>query len=200
MNCACLILAAGQGTRFGAKKQFIKFKGKELWKHTYDKICSILPKESVVVVGIDVQGGNTRSRSVINGLQELKNRGHFDRVIILEAARPLVTNDQLNEIINDTYPSTTYVLPLVNTIIKKDCTYLDRNDYYSMTTPVGFNFDLLYDAYMSEKYLDMTDDTRVMYEYYGIKPHFLNGAENLMKLTYPSDLYVLEMLSEKYDC
>ena len=200
MKCACIILAAGQGTRFGAKKQFIEFNGKELWKHTYDKISKLINKENIVVVGVDVQGGNTRSKSVINGLIELNKRGKFDRVVILEAARPLVTIDQLTDIINDNNPSVTYVLPLVNTIIKKDCTYLDRNDYYSMTTPVAFDFELLYNAYMSERFIDTTDDTRVMYEYYGIKPHFIIGAENLMKLTYPSDLYVLEMLSKKYDC
>ena len=200
MKCACIILAAGQGTRFGAKKQFIEFNGKELWKHTYDKISKLINKENIVVVGVDVQGGNTRSKSVINGLIELNKRGKFDRVVILEAARPLVTIDQLTDIINDSNPSVTYVLPLVNTIIKKDCTYLDRNDYYSMTTPVAFDFELLYNAYMSERFIDTTDDTRVMYEYYGIKPHFIIGAENLMKLTYPSDLYVLEMLSKKYDC
>lgn len=196
----CIILAAGQGSRFGKKKQFIEFNGKELWRHTYDKICMILDKENVVVVGVDIPGGDTRSKSVINGLKKLNEIGDIERVVILEAARPLVTLDQLNTIVDDTHESATFVLPLVNTVIKKDGTYCNRSDYYSMTTPVGFDFKLLFEAYSSEKFLDLTDDTRVMYEYYGIKPYFIEGAENLIKVTYPSDIYILEMLAKKYDC
>lgn len=196
---SCIILAGGQGSRFGSKKQFIDFKGKELWRHIYDKVTQVIKKEDIVVVGVDINGGITRSGSVINGLQDLKRRGEYDRVVILEAARPLVTINQLNDIINDSHYSTTFVLPLVSTIIGKDGTYLNRDDYYKMSTPVAFDFNYFYDAYMSGKYNDMTDDTRVMYEHYGIKPYFIEGAENLLKLTYPSDLYILEMLSEKYD-
>lgn len=196
----CIILAAGQGTRFGTQKQFIQFKGKELWRHIFDKMCQVVPAEDIVVVGVDVRGGNTRSCSVINGLEELKKRKDYERVIILEAARPLVTLDQLHAIVEDDHLSTTFVTPLVNTIIRKDGSYLNRSEYYNMSTPTGFDFKLLYDAYMSGKFNDMTDDTRVMYEYYGIKANFLSGADNLLKLTYPSDLYILEELSKKYEC
>ena len=52
---------------------------------------------------------------------------------------------------------------------------------------------------MSGKYFDYTDDTRIMYEHYGIKPHFLEGGENMLKVTYHSDLAILEMLMQKYD-
>lgn len=51
----------------------------------------------------------------------------------------------------------------------------------------------------SGKYFDYTDDTRIMYEQYGIKPFFLEGGENMLKVTYHSDLAILEMLMEKYD-
>ena len=34
---------------------------------------------------------------------------------------------------------------------------------------------------------------------YGIKPFFLEGGENMLKVTYHSDLAILEMLMEKYD-
>ncbi len=199
-NVAVIILAGGQGTRFGSKKQFVLFKGQELWKHIYNKILKFIPKENIVVVGVDIEGGLTRSGSVINGLQFLnKLNQNFERVLILEAARPLVTSDQLETILNDNHLSTTFSLPLVSTIIKKDKTYLDRNDYCKLSTPVIFDYDLFSKAYLSGKYNDYTDDTRVMYEEYGIKPHLLVGAENLLKLTYKSDLLILEKLSEEYE-
>ena len=199
-NVAVLELAAGAGSRFGAQKQFIQFMGKPLWAHIYDKVTKLVPKENVIVVGVDIKGGITRSQSVINGLhalQELNKK--FERIVIVEAARPLVTMQQLTDIIEDEHPSATYVLPLVSTIIKRDGTYLDRNDYYKMSTPVAFDYTLFCNAYLSDCYYDYTDDTRVMYEHYGIKPNFLEGGENLLKLTYQSDLAVLEMLSKRFE-
>lgn len=199
-SIAVIELAAGQGTRFGEKKQFIKFQGKPIWKHIYDKVVSIVPKENVVVVGVDIPGGIVRSQSVVNGLNALNQKGkNFQRIVIVEAARPLVTKEQLIDIIEDDHKSATYALPLVSTIIKKDGTYLDRNDYYKMSTPVAFDYQLFSNAYLSGKHYDFTDDTRVMYEHYGIKPYFIEGSENLLKLTYQSDLMVLENLAKRFE-
>lgn len=197
---AVIELAGGLGTRFGEKKQFIEFHGKPIWRHIYDKVITLVPKDNVVVVGVDVPGGIVRSQSVINGLVALKEKEkHYERVVIVEAARPLVTIEQLKDIIEDKHKSTTYALPLVSTIIKKDGTYLDRNDYFKLSTPVAFDYDLFSAAYLSDKHYDFTDDTRVMYEHYGLRPYFIEGSENLLKLTYQSDLVVLETLSQKYE-
>ena len=89
--------------------------------------------------------------------------------------------------------------PLTSTVVKRDGSYLNRNELYKLSTPVAFDFDLFYEAYTSGKYFDYTDDTRIMYEQYGIKPFFLEGGENMLKVTYHSDLAILEMLMEKYD-
>ena len=199
-NLAVIELAAGQGTRFGEKKQFVEFHGKPIWRHVYDKITDLVPTENIVVVGVDVQGGIVRSQSVINGLIALKEKNkNFSRVVIVEAARPLVSKSQLIDIFEDKHKSSTYALPLVSTIIKKDGTYLDRNEYYKLSTPVAFDYQLFSDAYLSGKHYDFTDDTRVMYEHYGIRPYFLEGSENLLKLTYQSDLVVLETLSKRFE-
>lgn len=199
-NVAVIELAAGLGTRFGEKKQFVEFHGKQIWRHIYDKVLKLVPQENVVVVGVDIPGGIVRSQSVINGLVALKEKDkRFDRIVIVEAARPLVTIEQLKDIIEDNHKSTTYALPLVSTIIKKDGTYLNRSDYYKMSTPVAFDYELFSMAYLSDKHYDFTDDTRVMYEHYGLRPYFLEGSDNLLKLTYQSDLVVLETLLKRYE-
>lgn len=196
---AAIVLAGGQGTRYGQQKQFIVLNGKPLWQHVHDKVSKFVDEGDVCVVGVDIEGGATRSQSVINGLRYLKSRGEeYSRLIILEAARPLITDQQIQDILDDTHPSCTYVLPLKSTVIMKDGTYLDRNQMWKMSTPVAFDFKKFYDAYMSGKYLDFTDDTRVMFEEYGEKPHFLLGGENLLKLTYQSDLPVLESLMKRF--
>lgn len=197
---AAIVLAAGQGTRFGAQKQFLEIKGKPLWKHVFDKLSKILDQDNIVVVGVQVEGGLTRSQSVVNGINALlKKEKQYERVIILEAARPLITPEQITRIIEDEHDNCTYALPLTSTVVKRDGTYLNRNELYKLSTPVAFNFPLFAEAYTSGKYLDYTDDTRIMYEHYGIKPFFLEGGENMLKVTYHSDLAILEMLMEKYE-
>ncbi len=51
---------------------------------------------------------------------------------------------------------------------------------------------MLVKAYKTGKYTDMTDETRIMYEEYGITPTFVEGGENLYKVTYPHDIEYLE--------
>lgn len=188
-DIGAVILAGGKGTRFHQQKQFVQLWGKELWRHVYDKVCQLIPKEQIVVVGVDAPGGKTRSGSVMNGLNSLFN---CTKVLLIEAARPLVTVEQIKELIDCDSDSITFVAPCIDTIIKKDKTYLNRSDCFRMQTPQAFNFELLKKAYETGKYLDMTDETRVMFEEYGIEPTFLKGDENLFKVTYPKDIAFIE--------
>ncbi len=142
-----------------------------------------------MVVGVDIPGGETRSISVMNGLNSLKN---CERVLLIEAARPLVSKEQLQTLIDCDGDSITFVAPCIDTIIKKDKTYINRNDCLRMQTPQAFNFCLLKKAYETGKYTDMTDETRVMFEEYNIKPIFVEGGENLIKVTYPKDIAFIE--------
>lgn len=195
MNLGGIILAAGKGERFQGKKQFFQLDGKALWIHVYDKLSKVVNKDNIVVVGIDFEGGNTRSESVIKGLNRLKD--NIDRVIILEAARPLVTIEQIKLLLNDKNDSTTFVMPLVNTVIYRDGRYINRDELYDILTPQAFKFNLLKSAYNSGKYHDKTDETRVMFEEYGIKPFFIEAGENLLKITYQRDIPIIETLYKK---
>ena len=53
---------------------------------------------------------------------------------------------------------------------------------------------MLMEAYESGRFSDMTDETRVMFEYHRVKPHFFETESNLFKITYPGDLDVLESI------
>lgn len=150
------------------------------------------PEENIVIVGIDIAGGNTRSESVINGLNYLE--GNYEKVLILEAARPLVTMEQLDLLISFRFPSITFVAPCVDTIILKNNIYLEREMCLRLQTPQAFDFKMLKEAYLSGSGWDLTDETRLMYQKYNIFPHLLEGGENLFKVTYPKDLIVLEQL------
>ena len=191
MNGA-ILLAAGSGTRYHAKKQDLIFHDKPLWRYAYETALTIVGKENIVAVGKDIPGGDTRTGSVKLGLAALPPM--IDRVIIVEAARPMVTEEQIRALLNDPYPSSTFVRPLVNTPIYRDGTYVNRNEMYDLLTPQAFDRMMLEDAYMSGRFENMTDETRVMYEHYGIKPHLIETESNLCKVTYPGDLDILESI------
>lgn len=192
MRQGAIILAGGQGTRFQGKKQFELINGKQMWESVYDKALTVFSKDDIVVVGIDIEGGNSRSTSVMNGLEYFD--GKLDRVTIIESARPLVTASQIRKLSDSEAPSITYALPLVNTPIGRDGTYFNRNDFYDLLTPQAFDYGMLRNAYRTGKYEDTTDETVVMYREYGIKPEFIIEGENLIKVTYRRDLAVINAL------
>ncbi len=187
-----ILLAAGSGTRYQGKKQDLIFHGKPIWRYAYETALSIVGKKNIVAVGKDIEGGTTRTGSVMNGLQALPKE--VDRVIIVEAARPMVTKAQIEQLLNDPHPSSTFVRPLVNTVIYRDGTYINRNELYDLLTPQAFDKKMLEEAYMSNRFNDMTDETRVMFEYHGVKPHFIETESNLFKITYPGDLEIIESI------
>lgn len=196
MKYGAIVLAAGFSTRYGgAKKQDLEFHGKQLWKYSYDTAKSIVGHENIVAVGKDIPGGDTRTKSVIIGLRSLPS--NTDRVIILDAARPLVTVRQIKILLENPNPSCTLVRPLVNTPIFRDGTYVNRNEMYDMLVPQAFDYKLLLEAYDSGRFEDMTDETRVMYEYHGIKPILIETENNLYKVTYPGDLLIIESIYQR---
>lgn len=196
MKYGAIVLAAGFSTRYGgAKKQDLEFHGKQLWQYSYDIAKSVVGERNIVAVGKDLPGGETRTKSVIIGLKALPR--DTDRVVILDAARPLVTAWQIRELLENPNPSCTFVRPLVNTPIFRDGTYVNRSDMYDMLVPQAFDYKLLLEAYESGQFEDMTDETRVMFEYHGIKPTLIETENNLYKVTYPGDLMIIESLLQQ---
>ena len=192
---SAILLAAGKGTRYQETKQDVLFRGKPLWQYAYETALEIVDSDHIVVVGKDVPGGKTRTGSVRNGLEALPQ--DTDRVIILEAARPMVTKEQVKELLECSEPSVSFVRALVNTVVFRNGTYINRSELYELLTPQAFDYELLIEAYRKGNFEDVTDETRIMYEYHGIKPHFIETGSNLFKVTYPGDLDIIECIYKK---
>ena len=194
MKLGGIILAAGKGVRFQGKKQFIELNGKALWLHVYDKLLQVVKKENIIVVGVDIEGGETRSESVKKGLNELNNS--IDRVIILEAARPLVTVHQIEILLNDKNKSSTFVMPLVNTVIYKDGRYINREDLYELLTPQAFDFKLIWDKH--QKAIDQGSlgawDNSSMLTQIGEKVYFSEGSDLNLKINTIEDVEMFRAL------
>lgn len=184
---SCIVLAGGNGSRFGCRKQFIEYMGKPLWKHAADKCREV--SDDVVVVGVDIPAGKIRQKSVYNGLEQVVN----DRVVIVEAARPGVTVEQIMRIGVEDFPSMSYAVDSVDTILF-DHVHLNREKTVQLQVPQAFNTKLLLDAHHVSKDAAYTSDTEMMFNIYGIKPALLQGGRNLMKITYPEDICFLGCL------
>ena len=83
-----ILLAAGKGKRYKGIKQDVLFHGKPLWRYAYETALDVVGENYIVAVGKDIPGGNTRTKSVLNGLKFLPD--DTERVVIVEAARPMV--------------------------------------------------------------------------------------------------------------
>ena len=195
MRAGAVLLAAGSGVRFGGRKQDMVFHGLPVWRYAYDVLSSFVERRHLVVVGQDMPGGDTRTLSVSIGLAYLPS--DTERVIIAEAARPFVLPEQIDVLLKDAHDSVSFVKPLVNTVIFRNGTYINRQELYELLTPQAFSFPLLKYAYDHRPSDDFTDETRIMYEVHGIKPFFIETGQNLFKLTYREDLAVLEALYQQ---
>jgi 2-C-methyl-D-erythritol 4-phosphate cytidylyltransferase len=193
---SCIILAAGDGIRFGKQKQFVKWHNKQLWKHVADKCKKV--SDDIIIVGIDIKGGKTRQESVFNGLTYVK----YPIVVILEAARPNVTIKQIKKIaltITKSCPSVSYFMPSIDTIY--DCNigyHLKRNMSFRLQVPQAFDTRIL--KYCHDEIIDgnFTSDTEIVQKVLGIKPKLIYGGYNLMKITFKRDLKILDVIMNEY--
>ena len=187
-HVSAIILAAGNGKRFGGKKQFIEFMGRPVWRWSYDTAANLI--KDIVVVGINVKGGKSRQESVCIGLE--KTKGKF--VVIFDAARPLVTEKQVSQIIKtvEKYPSVSFGILPSDTIYENG--EYKRSGLMALQVPQAFNRKMLLEAHRQTKIKDATDDTKIFLEVHGIKPKIIKGARNLHKLTVKEDLNILRML------
>ena len=215
MNIA-IILAAGTSKRLAGKtpKQFRKINNKlsilEMSVNTFRK--NKLIKEIIIVVQKNwvskikekfkdctiVIGGNTRSISSYNGLNECSNK--CKNVLIHDAARPFVTQEIINKCIKklDNYHA---VIPMIDCsdslLIKeiKEINYLDRDKIKLIQTPQGFNYKKIISAYKNN--IVGTDDFSVLLKSGGkIKSIFIKSTKSNFKITCESDLKIARKISE----
>ena len=174
---AALILAAGQGTRFGGDtpKQFLKLKGKALWRLSLE---AFLPFADEVVVVTDeahleaireeaaghavTLGGASRAESVLKGLRYLATLPEApETVLIHDAARCLVTPEIILACLKEARDSGAAIVAIPATDTIKTAKLSegaetafpviqgtpDRRTLYQAQTPQGFRFALILEAY-----------------------------------------------------
>lgn len=220
-NIAVVIVAAGTGNRFGADipKQFCEMNGKPVLMHSIDKFRKVLPGASIRVVlseqMIDfwqelsgrhgfispeiVVGGASRIESVGNALVSLENTG-CEKVLIHDGVRPLVSERLILEVLKN-IKNGFGVAPMIKVTdsLRQIDSYgnsktVDRECFRAVQTPQGFLYAQIADAYRSAP-ANATDDLSVI-EFAGGKVMAVEGDTKNIKITYPQDLRIAELLSE----
>lgn len=222
MNKAVIIVAGGIGERSGQKipKQFIDIHQKPIIIHSIEKFykydsnilitvvchsdyiahCQTIIQTHVSNYSIDiVAGGNTRFHSVKNGLIHLHQLNFNGIVAVHDAARPCVSSYLIKKCFDAAMEKNICIpaIPLNESIRKVSDngsnTYVSRKDYRIIQTPQCANFSLLYNAFQQD-YIELFTDEANVLEHYGEKIYLIEGEQNNLKITYPIDFKIAEIL------
>jgi 2-C-methyl-D-erythritol 4-phosphate cytidylyltransferase len=223
MKPFAIVLAAGQGLRFGEEKQFISIAGKPLFVHTVERFydsCNIVlavpAKHDVTEVEyilkkygfwdvIVICGGSSRSESEWFCLLEMWSRGVLPdtKVLVTDANRPLVSRKTIQCCIDelDTEIAVTTVMKSVNTSCASfngthpyAYSVYDRKFMYELLMPQACKFDYLYAAHHQNQLRDVTNDTELLL----VRSKMIEIPYwESLKLTYPEDKDVVEFLLKR---
>jgi 2-C-methyl-D-erythritol 4-phosphate cytidylyltransferase/2-C-methyl-D-erythritol 2,4-cyclodiphosphate synthase len=222
VKTAALIVAAGQGRRAGAAipKQYAAIDGQTVLTRTLGVFLGHPAVDLVLVVIAEGDralyaqamvgghpkvvppaiGGDTRQRSVLNGLRALKVLAPA-RVLIHDAARPFVTGAIIDRVLAalDRAPGAIAAVPLADTLKRADAegrieATLGRERLWRAQTPQGFRFEAIlaaHEAALAAGRTDLTDDAAVA-EWAGLAVALVEGSEANLKLTTAKDLDMAE--------
>ena len=209
MKIAVLIVAAGRGTRAGSElpKQYCKIGTEVVLAKTIkaflntDNVSSIAvaihPDDQSLfegaITGIEanitsVNGGETRTESVRNGLMSLKSE-QPDLVLIHDAARPFVSQTIIDDVVSALTENQASVpaLAIPDALKTLEGDAVDRENLVRVQTPQGFRYQDILNAYNDvEAETSFADDIEVARRS-GLSIAMCRGDENNIKLTYPRD-------------
>jgi 2-C-methyl-D-erythritol 4-phosphate cytidylyltransferase / 2-C-methyl-D-erythritol 2,4-cyclodiphosphate synthase len=208
-----VIVAGGSGSRSGGKKQWMMLAGKPVLDWSIEAFAEAGAGHIVIVVPAEdfemararystmarvVTGGADRTGSVGNGLDALMTMADLtDVVMIHDAARPLLKPIQI-KLLSEKLESSRAVilaLPVTDSLKRGDKDVIvdapARDGLWRAQTPQAFRLGDNAEAYSTWNGSGATDDAMIAAAA-GIEVALLEGDPHLHKLTYPSDLALLE--------
>jgi 2-C-methyl-D-erythritol 4-phosphate cytidylyltransferase len=218
-----LVPAAGSGERMGHElpKQYLPLAGQPMIAHALATLCASAEISTVFVVlapgdtlfqgydwsrfGEKLQtlycGGKLRSESVLNGL--LASELEPDEwVLVHDAARPCLTRTDLKKLIAEVRDDTVggiLAVPVADTLKRDDgdgriLRTESREQLWLAQTPQMFRVELLTQALQQPG--SFTDEASAI-EALGLKPKLVASESGNLKVTFPQDMLLAEMLLQQ---
>ena len=210
-----IILAAGNGLRFGKKKQFTLIqKNNYLFEFSLKKIIDtgickkiilvIPPKTDIKIIKycknkypeIDlVEGGDNRVHSIRNAVLHIKNSHENSFILLIDSSRPIINTKIIKELIRRSIKEdTNYVLikKITDFLVsnkKEKLSYVDRNKYFLTHTPHVYKFKDIYKILKKEKKYPEIDTSMIMSNQ-KINISSLEIFYSDIKITYKEDLEI----------
>ncbi len=221
---AVIIPAAGSGTRLGSRlaKPFIPLEGKAILEYTLEKFLAVEPVSQIIVATAKdsmekvsemflrlhrkdvafrvVEGGSERQYSIQNALEVLDH--DVELVAVHDAVRPFIEPGIIERCAAACKHCEGAVVgvPAKDTIKKVDEDLKiqqtpDRSRLWQAQTPQIFRKEILIRAYRQAAEDDFTGtDDASLVERIGGRIKMVKGGRENLKITYPIDLKVAELI------
>ena len=217
-----LVPAAGSGSRIGQanSKQYLPLAGRPMIAHSVKTLSGegLIRTVFVVLARDDDQwathnwsafgdkvvslycGGATRAESVANGLQAMSDHVQADDwMLVHDAARPCLTASNLKKLITEVGDDPVggiLALPVSDTLKRADAedrieATMSREKLWQAQTPQMFRHGMLLNALA--RHTDVTDEAGAI-EALGYRPRLVAGDTCNIKVTYPQDLSLAELI------
>jgi 2-C-methyl-D-erythritol 4-phosphate cytidylyltransferase len=221
-NIAAVIAAGGSGSRISRQinKQYLPLNNKPILIYSFEKFALHEKIDTVIIVAAEhememcsalikkynthkkqvdvVAGGASRQESVLLGLKACKE--NTDIVLIHDGARPFVTNQMINDCLEqmDTYKACSVGVAAINTIKQVDnkgivLKTLDRNSLWEVQTPQCFDYKCICELHKKafEANISVTDDCSLA-EIYNLDVKMIKGNYDNIKITVARDLFTAQ--------
>jgi 2-C-methyl-D-erythritol 4-phosphate cytidylyltransferase len=207
-----IVVAAGEGRRFGQPKQFAVLGGRPVIEWSVEAsrsvargIVAVVPESFVGSPGIGkgadrvMAGGPTRASSVRRGLAAVPESA--DVVVVHDAARPLASRELFRAVVDAVLDGADGAIPgiaVADTIKRVRNGHvletLVRSELVAVQTPQAFRAASLRLAHGDEP--EATDDASLL-ENLGLSVAVVPGEYHNLKLTSPEDLAIAERWSSR---
>ena len=219
-----LVPAAGSGSRVGGSipKQYLPLAGRTVLHHTLSRLAAHPRIEQVFVVlapgdtdfraadwsSLEARmqplycGGDVRAASVYNGLIAARDSiSDDDWVLVHDAARPCLSAEALDRLIRevgDDESGGLLAIPVADTLKRGDGDSREqaterREGLWQAQTPQMFRYGFLVEALRKSGAATVTDEASAV-ERLGLKPRLVMGEVRNLKVTYPQDLELAELI------
>lgn len=173
---------------------FIDLTQNILDKNNYEKVLKLIP------------GGKTRQESSYFGISAFINETGAN-VLIHDAVRPFISKDIISDCIESLkkYKAVNVAIESSDTIVEVDENNIIKNIpkrklLRRCQTPQCFDLALIrkaHEAAIKDRLSDITDDCGLVLKYNLTDIYVLNGSNYNIKITYPLDLEIANIISEK---
>ncbi|PWS29589.1 2-C-methyl-D-erythritol 4-phosphate cytidylyltransferase [Pedobacter yonginense] len=221
MKYYAIIVAGGSGNRMQTEtpKQFLLLNNLPVLMHTV-KAFALSDSQPKILIVLNqeqhnywarlceefnfriphevISGGTERFHSVKNAIDSIEGEGV---VAIHDAVRPLVSKTLIDNCFNHAVKTGNAIAAVQSSdsvrLLKGEKTSaLNRDEIYLVQTPQTFSLAILKEAYQQAFNANFTDDASVV-EAIGYDINITEGERNNIKITYPIDLELAELLLKK---